>query len=465
MRPFLQWNPGAPADEYPPRLGLDLGRRSRRLRVDTLVRLRWLAVCGQATAVLFVRFGLGFPIPLGLCLLFIASSAWLNVLLRFRFGRSDRLEDPPAALMLAYDIVQLSALLYLTGGLENPFSILFLAPIMIAAVSFSGRITLGLTLLGVVAATVLTFVHYPLPWAPGTPLNLPFLYIGGIWMAITIGAAFTAIYASRIAEETRKLADAFAATELVMAREQHLSQLDGLAAAAAHELGTPLATITLVIKELQKQLPPGNAFDEDVNLIAQEVGRCRGILAKIASLGDEAGNILSEMSFGVLLEEAVAPHRDFGIQIGIGKEGQEPEPICRRNPGMIYGLGNLIENAIDFARSEVKIIARWTASSVEVTIADDGPGFSADVIGRLGEPYVTTKKDRRAKSEEDFGLGLGLFIAKTLLERSGAAVILSNLAPPQSGARVTIRWPRADFEPGRRGRGFEEPVKSVFTSG
>ncbi|MGH7161624.1 MAG: ATP-binding protein, partial [Acetobacteraceae bacterium] len=178
-----------------------------------------------------------------------------------------------------------------------------------------------------------------------------------------------------------------------------------------------------------------------------------------------AGNILSEMSLGVLLEGAVAPHRDFGIQISIAKEGQEPEPICRRNPGMIYGLGNLIENAIDFARSEVKISARWNASSVEVAIVDDGPGFSPEVIGRLGEPYVTTKKDRRAKSEDDFGLGLGLFIAKTLLERSGAAVILNNLAPPQPGARVTIRWPRANFEPGRHGRGFEEPVKSVFTSG
>jgi two-component system, sensor histidine kinase RegB len=463
MRPRLQWNPAS--DGYgPDPADLDLGRRSRRLRVDTLVRLRWLAVCGQAAAVLFVRFALGFPIPLGLCLLFIASSAWLNVLLRLRFGRSDRLEDPPAAATLGYDILQLSALLYLTGGLENPFSILFLAPIMIAAVSFSGRITLCLTLLGVAAASVLAFVHYPLPWRPGEPLNLPFLYIGGIWVAITIGAAFTAIYASRIAEETRKLADAFAATELVMAREQHLSQLDGLAAAAAHELGTPLATITLVVKELQKLLPPDSPFDEDVGLIAQEVGRCRAILAKIASLGDESGNILSEMSVGVLLEEAVAPHRDFGIRISIAKEGQEPEPICRRNPGMIYGLGNLIENAIDFARSQVKITARWSPTLVEVAIEDDGPGFSADVIGRLGEPYVTTKKGRRAKSEEDFGLGLGLFIAKTLLERSGAAVIPSNLAAPLSGARVTIRWPRASFEPGRRGRSLEDPVKSVFTT-
>jgi two-component system sensor histidine kinase RegB len=463
MRPPLQFDSGASGEAYATPDRLDLGRRSRRLRVDTLVRLRWLAVFGQATAVLFVRFGLRFPIPLGLCLLFIASSAWLNILLRLRFGRSDRLEDAPAAAMLAYDILQLSALLYLTGGLENPFSILFLAPIMIAAVSFSGRITLGLTLLGVAAATALTFVHYPLPWVPGAPLELPFLYIAGIWVAITLGAAFTAIYASWIAEETRKLADAFAATELVMAREQHLSQLDGLAAAAAHELGTPLATITLVVKELQKQLPQGSAFDEDVELIAQEVGRCRSILGKIASLGDESGTILNEMSLGVLLEEAAAPHREFDIAITIAKEGGEPEPICRRNPGMIYGLGNLIENAIDFAKSEVKIIARWSPTIVEVAIEDDGPGFSADVIGRLGEPYVTTKTDRRAKSEEDFGLGLGLFIAKTLLERSGAAVIPSNLASPHSGARVTIRWPRATFESDRRGSRRDEPMKAMFS--
>ncbi len=270
---------------------LDLGRRSRRLRVDTLVRLRWIAVCGQAAAVLVAHFVLGFPLPLWLCLLVIAASAWLNVGVRWRFGRSDRLEERPAAAMLAYDIVQLSVLLYLTGGLSNPFSMLFLAPIMIAAVSFSWRITFGLTLLAIVAASALTFEHLPLPWFPGEDLQLPLIYRAGIWSATVLGVAFTAIYASWVAEETRLLADALAATELVIAREQHLSQLDGLAAAAAHELGTPLATITLVVKEMQKQLPAGNSFEEDVALLAQEVARCRGILGKIASLGDESGDI------------------------------------------------------------------------------------------------------------------------------------------------------------------------------
>jgi two-component system, sensor histidine kinase RegB len=273
-------------------LDIDLGRKSRRLRVDTPVRLRWLAVFGQTMAVLITHFGLGFPLPLGLCLLVIASSTWLNVGLRLTFGRSDRFQEGPAAAMLAYDLLQLSALLYLTGGIENPFSLLFLAPVMISAASLSERSTLGLTLLMMAAASALTFQHYPLPWFPGETFTLPFLYRVGIWTAIVLGAAFTAIYASRVAEESRKLADALAATELVIAREQHLTQLDGLAAAAAHELGTPLATITLVAKDLEKQLAADPLYREDLNLLTQEVARCRTILGKLTSLGDDPAIIL-----------------------------------------------------------------------------------------------------------------------------------------------------------------------------
>jgi two-component system sensor histidine kinase RegB len=430
-------------------LDIDLGRKSRRLRVDTPVRLRWLAVFGQTMAVFITHFGLGFPLPLGLCLLVIAASTWLNVGLRLKFGRSDRFQEGPAAAMLAYDLLQLSALLYLTGGIENPFSLLFLAPVMISAASLSGRSTLGLTLLMMAAATALTFHHYPLPWFPGETLDLPFLYLVGIWAAIVLGAAFTAIYASRVAEEARKLADALAATELVITREQHLVQLDGLAAAAAHELGTPLATITLVAKDLEKQLGSDPTYGEDVVLLTQEIARCRTILSKLTSLGDDSGAILGEMNLRLLIEEVVGPQRDFGVAISISCEGSGNEPVCRRNPGVLYGLGNLIENAIDFAKSEVRISGQWTNSLVKVVIEDDGPGFSPDVITRLGEPYVTTKNDRRAKTEEGSGLGLGLFIAKTLLERSGARVEMDNVTPPKSGAKITIRWPRAVFEGGR----------------
>jgi two-component system sensor histidine kinase RegB len=432
-------------------INIDLGRRSRRLRVDTLVKLRWLALLGQAVAIFVTYFWLRFSLPLGPCLLVIAASAWLNIGLRLRFGRIDRLEDAPAAAMLAYDILQLTALLYLTGGIENPFSMLYLAPIMISAVSLSGRITLVLTLLMIGAVSALTFRHYPLPWFPGEQLQLPLIYDAGIWVAIVLGAAFIAIYASRVAIEARKLADALAATELVIEREQHLTQLDGLAAAAAHELGTPLSTITLIVKDLQKQLPPSDPLEEDLNLLAQETGRCRAILGTLTSLGGDAGDILDEMSLGLLIEEVVGPQRDFGVHISIFKNGQEPEPACRRNPGILYGLGNLIENAIDFAASEVRIAAQWDASRVTIVIEDNGPGFSPDVVGRVGEPYVTTKTDRRSKSEEGSGLGLGLFIAMTLLERSGATVKAENRAPPGTGAVITISWERAAFERGAKG--------------
>lgn len=432
-------------------INIDLGRRSRRLRVDTLVKLRWLALLGQAGAIIVTHFGLRFSFPLGPCLLVIAASAWLNIGLRLRFGRTDRLEDAPAAALLAYDILQLTALLYLTGGIENPFSLLYLAPIMISAVSLSGRITLILAGLMIVAVTALTFRHYPLPWYPGEQLELPLIYDAGIWVAIVIGAAFIAIYASRVAIEARKLADALAATELVIAREQHLTQLDGLAAAAAHELGTPLATITLIVRDLQKQLSPSDPLEEDLNLLSQETGRCRAILGTLTSLSSDTGDILDQMSLGLLIEEIAGPHRDFGVRIEIFKNGQGPEPVCRRNPGILYGLGNFIENAIDFAASEVQIGARWDADKVTITIEDNGPGFSPDVIGRVGEPYVTTKTDRRAKSEEGSGLGLGLFIAKTLLERSGATVKAENRDPPERGAVITIAWERTIFERGTKG--------------
>ena len=425
---------------------LELGRRARRLRVDTLVRLRWLAILGQSGAVLTIEYGLGFELPLGLCFIAIALSAWLNIALRLRFSLNHRLDEGPASILLAYDVLQLSVLLYLTGGLENPFSLLFLAPVMISAVSLSGLRTLMLGALIVICATVLAFWHLPLPWYRGQEFQLPILYIAGIWVAIVLGSGFIWVYASRVAEEARLLSDALAATELVLAREQHLTQLDGLAAAAAHELGTPLATITLVVKDLESHGPPDGNFREDVQLLSQEVRRCRTILSKLASLGDERGGMMETLGLGQLIEEVVEPQRNFGVEVAVLKSGEGPEPVTARNPGMLYGLGNLVENAIDFARTEVRIEAEWSSTSVMVRIRDDGPGFSPDILAHLGEPYVTTRGPaRRAKSEEG-GLGLGLFIAKTLLERSGAVVTPRNAAPPGQGACIEIRWPKAAFE-------------------
>src|SRR3712207_2870190 len=213
----------------------DLRSDARHLRLDTLVRLRWLAIIGQAAAVSIVHFGLGFPLRFGLCFVLIAASAWVNLALRIQYPASHRLSDNATTFLLAFDILQLAGLLYLTGGLQNPFSMLFLAPVLISATALPPERTLGLGLLAVGSATLLVLANPPLPWYPGTPLELPFLYVSGIWTAILLGTAFTGVFAWRVAEEARQLAQALAATELVLAREQHLSQLDGLAAAARSE--------------------------------------------------------------------------------------------------------------------------------------------------------------------------------------------------------------------------------------
>lgn len=425
---------------------------ARRLRVDTLIRLRWLAVGGQLAALLVVRYGLGFPLPLALCLIAVGASAALNVGLRLALERNHRLKDGPATALLTFDLLQLAALLYLTGGLDNPFAILALAPIVIGAVSLPLGYVAYLVALMVGLAFALAFAHQPLPWIEGAALALPPLYSAAIWVALGLSGLFVALYAGRVAGEARLLSDALTATELVLAREQHLSQLDGLAAAAAHELGTPLATIALLAKEWVKsaETPPTR---DDLDLMSQQVRRCREILGRLTSLGSDPGSVLTHMTLGVLLEEVVQPHRNFDVDVRVSKMGVDPEPVCARSPGVLYGLGNLVENAVDFARTTVEVRARWTAGRVSVTILDDGPGFAPDILTKLGEPYVTTRsQDRRAKIDEASGLGLGLFIAKTLLERSGAIVRIGNRAGPQAGAMIDVRWPRGAFE---RGRGDE----------
>ncbi len=430
-----------------------LGRASRRLRLDTLVRLRWLAVLGQGLAIGLVHLGLGFPVPVAPCVILIAISVWLNIALRLRYPMSHRLSDRSALALLGYDVLQLGALLFLTGGLENPFSLLFLAPVLISATAQPPQHTLALGALVVLCASVLAFAHWPLPWNPASPLNLPNLYIGGIWVSILLGVGFTSIYAWRVSAEADDLAEALTAAEMVMAREQHLSQLDGLAAAAAHELGTPLATITLVAKEIANVAPPGSALAEDIALLRQEVDRCRTILGTLTSLDEDSGP-LSSFVLRQVLEEIAGPQRPFGVPIDIIAEGEGEEPVMRRNPSVLYGIGNLVDNAVDFARSTVTLTGRWTEARVIIEVNDDGPGFPPEILLRAGEPYITlrgrnrdrdpgsVREDRMARQ----GLGLGLFIAKTLLERSGATITFANNPRANSGARITVAWPRKAFE-------------------
>jgi two-component system sensor histidine kinase RegB len=431
--------PAFPAQQHP----------LRNVRLDTLVRLRWLAIIGQSTAVLVVYYGLDFQLPIYACLAAIVLSAWLNVALRLRFHMTQRLAPDRAAWLLAFDIAELAVLLFLTGGLQNPFAFLFLGPVLLSATALPPRFTLLLGAFAVACATILVFVHYPLPWDSEDPLQLPPIYMMGVWLCILLAIGFIGVYAWQITEESRQLSDALAATELVLAREQHLSQLDGLAAAAAHELGTPLSTISVIAKELERAIALDAPHGDDVRLLREQATRCRDILAKITELPG-GGEPFDRMRLTTLIEEVVAPHRNFGVTIDVATPTDlSTEPVGARNPAILYGLGNLLENAVDFANDRVSVDADWGEESVAVTITDDGPGFAPEILARIGEPYVTTRSRGHQQTDtgdEPTGLGLGFFIAKTLLERSGATLSFENRAVPERGAVIKLHWSRSDFE-------------------
>lgn len=421
-------------------------RISRRLRLNTLIKLRWLAVTGQSAAVVIVAFVLDFPLPVIESGALIACSAVLNIYLTFAYPANHRLNLVPALALLTYDAMQLAGLLYLTGGLTNPFALLMAVPVVISATAMPIRHTALLGVFVIVVVTFLMFFHRPLPWTQGAELAVPVMYMAGVWFAVVSTILFTSIYVWRVADEARKLAGALAATELVLQREQHLSALDGLAAAAAHELGTPLATISLVAKEMEKAAGASSEFAEDIRLMRTQADRCREILKQLNSLSSESSGPLSRLPLTSLVEEAVAPHRDFGVEVSLragSVSGREPVTI--RNPGVIYGLGNLVENAVDFASRRVEIAWRYDEDLIAIDITDDGPGFRADMLDRIGEPYVSHRPAGERGSGAG-GLGLGLFIAKSLLERSGATVHFANSERRGLGATVTVSWPRKVFE-------------------
>ena len=422
-----------------------------RVRLRTLSNLRWMAIGGQSAALFIVYFGFGYRLPLLYCAIAIAISAALNVTLAIRYPASHRLNNRQATLYLAFDVIQLAALLYLTGGIENPFVLMFVAPVVTAAGTLELANTLLLGGLAFVLCSFIAVFHRPMPWPPGASLDLPPLYQGGIWASLVIGIGFTSIYAWRMASEAARMSAGLAATQLALAREHRLAALGALATAAAHELGTPLGTIAVVSRELERALPKGSSESDDAKLVREQAERCRAILARLANPEETMLGATAKLPLGAFLDDLASDFRDdedktIEIDIAPANRGElEPQVWCA--PELLHGLGNIIENATDFAGSRVRIEANWAAARLAIVVEDDGPGFAPEIFEQIGEPYITSRPGRHAHGDDDApratkhqGMGLGFFIAKVLLEQTGGTVRAVNL--PDHGARVSVSWPR-----------------------
>lgn len=404
-----------------------------RLMLHTVSLTRWVAVIGQLFTILFVYFSLGIALPLAALLPAVALSAFVNLALGLGLKATTRLPERSAAALFAFDIGQLCYLLLLTGGVQNPFSALLLVPIALAAVTLDFRSTIGITALALLGISVLAVAAGPLPWRDGF-LSLPTLYRVAGWAALSLGTMLIAVFAWSVAEEARQRTEALTATQLALAREQQLSALGGQAAAVAHLLGTPLATINIIAKELVRELPDGSPLAEEAADLLTQAKRCRELLAGLGKRADDdAQQNFTRAPFTSLLEHIAAEFARPGIDLKVRLDGSDDvaEPLVALTPELRHSLANLIDNALQFARSEVEITLRPTRAELVLVIQDDGPGFPAEVLDWLGEPFLSTRR-------EQGGLGLGIFIANTLLARTGAKVHFDNT---WRGARVTLSWP------------------------
>ena len=423
----------------------NVGAAQGRARLGTLMTLRWLAVAGQTLAVLFVNVILGFTLPLGLCLAVIAASAWLNVFLSFAAVGPQLLKGWEAALQIGFDVIQLALLIGLTGGLSNPFLLFLIAPVTVAASSLHGRYTALIAIVAIGLAAMMPVFAFDLPWREGEALVFPQLFESGHFAALCIGIVFFALSAQQLNEDEAKMVRALDAASVVMSREQRLSALGAMSAMTAHEMGTPLATIHLVSKELHSMLPEDSPYREDTALLAEQAERCRDILQRLGRAREASDIVHANMPMSALVEEAAAPHKGLGVAVFVtyqaGEGGEEKVPVIRRSPEILHALGAFIENAVSFADSEVRVVANWTDRQFIVTIRDDGPGFAAEVMPKLGEPYVSERGEAQLGGGD---MGLGFFIAKTLIERTGGRIATRNRAAPRRGAIVQAVWPRTE---------------------
>ncbi|MBU2992333.1 ActS/PrrB/RegB family redox-sensitive histidine kinase [Octadecabacter sp. 1_MG-2023] len=443
-------------------------KRSNWVRMRTLVILRWFAVFGQVGAILVAIYVFDLSLEIGLIAVIVALPVLLNLVSIFLYPESRRLAEGEAGLMIGFDLLQLGVLLYLTGGLNNPFTLLILAPVTVASTVLPLRSTMVLGAITLAIITLLRSQSLPIRTAAGSELMLPDLFVFGFWVALIIGVVFVAVYARQVTQETLSMGEALAATQMALAREQKLTDLGGVVAAAAHELGTPLATIKLVSSELVDELEGKVELQEDARLIREQADRCRDILQSMGRAGKE-DHLLRHALWETVIREASEPHLDRGkvvrISINPPNHGDWRQPTVIRSPEIIHGVRNLVQNAVDFAESTVRVDVSWTDNLLTLQINDDGPGFPQSVLGRIGDPFVRRRRaDGRGGQRPGYqGMGLGLFIAKTLLERSGGTLNFANAGPQsgsgrERGALINVQWPRSSIEASQGALGDNTPI-------
>ena len=414
---------------------------STKLDKETLLILRWIALSGQFFAIVLVKFIFNFKLELLLCLSIIAIGVLSNFYLKFKI-KEKQLDNYTSTIFLFYDLLQLAILLYLTGGITNPFTILLIIPAIVSSTFLTLRSTINLSIITILALVIITIDHYPLPHTGDLHFHVPHYYLYGIPTAVIVGLVFLTYFGARFGLESRKRTEALNKLELILAKEHELESIGERAAAAAHSLGTPLSTIAVIAKELQKEIGNNPKYSKDTNLLLSQTKRCSEILKNISQDKLEEDNFLSNVNIKDLLNQIVRSFTEISKKkLSLIVEKNELNPKIQRTLEITYGLRNFIGNAVKYSNSFVDIILESNEKITEIKICDDGPGFSEDIFNVLGEPYIRSQnKIINSKS----GLGLGTFIGKTLLERMKATVQFSRYSKTK-GAMVIIKWNTKDL--------------------
>ena len=416
-------------------------KENLNLDKNTLTNLRYIAIFGQFFAVNLVFFYLELPFPIELTYVIIFVGLLTNLYLQFGI-KINQLKDLYASIFLVYDLIQLSILLYLTGGIFNPFCFLLIIPAIVSSTFLSMGTTIILGIITSLLLFIISFFYLPLPGEDMALLHFPNFYKIGIIISILIGLIFLSYFGIRFSGESKKRSEALNKLQEVISKEYELESLGGQAAAAAHSLGTPLATITVVAKELKKEIGNNTEFSKDIDLLVSQTKRCSEILKQISKKQIEEDIFLSSINFEDLLEEIINSFKETSSKkINLEVKDDQNKIAIQRTPEIIYGLRNFIGNAVKFSKSEVNIKIISNKKIIEIIINDDGPGIPEDIINKIGEPYI---KSKSKELNSNAGLGLGTFLGKTLLERQNAKLQFKKKGE-LGGALVTISWIPSSF--------------------